>query len=77
MPNDIGVESGPTLTGRESQIASLASKGMTNSRIAAVLHLTVSTVEQHLTRVYRKLACHRDGLAAALQSAPNTQEHTR
>ncbi|WP_454325005.1 helix-turn-helix domain-containing protein [Streptomyces ambofaciens] len=36
-------------------MAALAAFGHTNREIAAQLHVTVSTVEQHLTRVYRKL----------------------
>lgn len=57
------------LTFREREIATLAASGLTNARIARRVSLTVSTVEQYLTRVYRKLGCHRDGLATAL-SAP-------
>ncbi len=33
----------------------LAAYGYTNGQIANKLYITVSTVEQHLTRVYRKL----------------------
>ena len=33
----------------------LAACGYTNNQIAHKLYITVSTVEQHLTRVYRKL----------------------
>ncbi|MQY20539.1 response regulator transcription factor [Nocardia macrotermitis] len=36
-------------------MAALASLGYTNREIARRLYVTVSTVEQHLTRVYRKL----------------------
>ncbi|MFF3579437.1 helix-turn-helix domain-containing protein [Streptomyces mirabilis] len=35
--------------------ASLAAFGYTNREISQELVITVSTVEQHLTRVYRKL----------------------
>ena len=41
-------------------MAALAAQGSTNREIAAELYITVSTVEQHLTRVYRKLNI-RDG----------------
>lgn len=33
----------------------LAAQGLTNREISAELYITVSTVEQHLTRVYKKL----------------------
>ncbi|BCB82718.1 hypothetical protein Psuf_000310 [Phytohabitans suffuscus] len=44
-----------TLSGAERRVASLAACGYTNRQIALTLYVTVSTVEQHLTRVYRKL----------------------
>ncbi|MFD9861171.1 helix-turn-helix transcriptional regulator [Streptomyces alboflavus] len=43
------------LTDAERRVASLASFGHSNREIARKLFITVSTVEQHLTRVYRKL----------------------
>jgi DNA-binding CsgD family transcriptional regulator len=43
------------LTDAERRVASLAAQGQTNREIAARLYITVSTVEQHLTRVYKKL----------------------
>ncbi|MER5555943.1 AAA family ATPase [Streptomyces sp. NPDC002793] len=39
----------------EGRVAALAASGMTNRQIGMRLHLSTSTVEQHLTRVYRKL----------------------
>jgi DNA-binding CsgD family transcriptional regulator len=45
----------PTLSVREQRVAELAASGLTNTRIARRLHVTVSTVEQHLTHAYRKL----------------------
>ncbi|CAM5524132.1 helix-turn-helix transcriptional regulator [Streptomyces fumanus] len=44
-----------SLTRQERRIAALASKGYTNREIAAKLYITASTVEQHLTRVFRKV----------------------
>ncbi|MBU2663846.1 LuxR C-terminal-related transcriptional regulator [Actinoplanes bogorensis] len=44
-----------TLTESEMRVAVQAAAGLTNREIAAKLHITASTVEQHLTRVYRKL----------------------
>ncbi|GHG42659.1 MULTISPECIES: helix-turn-helix transcriptional regulator [Amycolatopsis] len=43
------------LSDAERKVASLAAQGCTNRDIAAKLFITVSTVEQHLTRAYRKL----------------------
>ncbi|MFF7634700.1 ATP-binding protein [Kitasatospora sp. NPDC008050] len=43
------------LSDAELRVAALASLGFTNREIASRLYVTVSTVEQHLTRVYRKL----------------------
>ncbi|MFJ5262530.1 AAA family ATPase [Streptomyces sp. NPDC088387] len=43
------------LSDAECRVAGLAALGYTNREISARLHVTVSTVEQHLTRVYRKL----------------------
>jgi DNA-binding CsgD family transcriptional regulator len=44
-----------SLTGAERRVAALAVAGYTNREIASKLFITASTVEQHLTRVYRKL----------------------
>jgi DNA-binding CsgD family transcriptional regulator len=43
------------LTRRERQIATLASKGVPNGKIAKRLGLSIRTVESHLYRVYGKL----------------------
>jgi DNA-binding CsgD family transcriptional regulator len=43
------------LSDAEQRVATLAACGYTNNQIAHKLFITVSTVEQHLTRVYRKL----------------------
>ncbi|HKS48209.1 MAG TPA: AAA family ATPase [Amycolatopsis sp.] len=47
------------LTDAEQRVAALASRGYTNREIAKRLFVTPSTVEQHLTRVYRKLTIKR------------------
>jgi DNA-binding CsgD family transcriptional regulator len=47
------------LTDAEQRVGWLAARGHTNREIAARLYITVSTVEQHLTRVYRKLSVSR------------------
>jgi DNA-binding CsgD family transcriptional regulator len=43
------------LTESEQRVAELAAQGRTNKEIAAELYMGVSTVEAHLSRVYRKL----------------------
>ncbi|MFI7143957.1 AAA family ATPase [Nonomuraea sp. NPDC050022] len=43
------------LSDAERRVAALAAEGYTNREISAKLFITVSTVEQHLTRIYRKL----------------------
>ncbi|WP_433256957.1 AAA family ATPase [Streptosporangium sp. CA-135522] len=53
-----GVAAGePTaaLSDAERRVAALAAAGYTNREIAGKLYITISTVEQHLTRTYRKL----------------------
>ena len=52
------------LTQTEMRVASLAARGRSNKEIAAELFMGVSTVEMHLSRVYRKLQIRsRSGLA--------------
>ena len=46
---------GNALSPRELEVARLASQGLSNSRIAATLTLSVSTVEDHLSHAMRKL----------------------
>ncbi|MFC5831568.1 LuxR C-terminal-related transcriptional regulator [Nonomuraea insulae] len=43
------------LSDSEARVAELAALGHTNREISRKLYITVSTVEQHLTRIYRKL----------------------
>jgi DNA-binding CsgD family transcriptional regulator len=47
------------LSSAEWRVAELAARGSTNEQIARKLFITVSTVEQHLTRAYRKLGIRR------------------
>ncbi|HEX4061176.1 MAG TPA: helix-turn-helix transcriptional regulator [Streptosporangiaceae bacterium] len=43
------------LSSRERRVALLAAEGFSNREISSKLLVTVSTVEQHLTRIYRKM----------------------
>ena len=54
------------LTETERRVAELAAQGRTNKEIAAGLYMGVSTVEAHLSRVYRKLSVRRTELATRL-----------
>ncbi|MET9795425.1 AAA family ATPase [Nocardiopsis alba] len=58
-PRENGAKRGPgtiaSLTKSELRVAELAAEGLTNREISRRLFITVSTVEQHLTHVYRKL----------------------
>ncbi|WP_159447768.1 AAA family ATPase [Streptoalloteichus hindustanus] len=60
---------GRVLTAAEQRVAALAALGHTNHEIGQRLQITDSTVEQHLTRVYRKLnVSRRTELPSALPS---------
>lgn len=70
-------DDGPLLQLSDAQrrVAELAACGYTNRQIAARLFITVSTVEQHLTRVYRTLKVkRRSELADRLQQVPRVEE---
>ncbi|MFI6637964.1 AAA family ATPase [Streptomyces sp. NPDC050504] len=59
------------LTEAERRVAELAALGATNRAIGRKLYITTSTVEQHLTRVYRKLSVsRRSDLAQRLNVVP-------
>ncbi|MER5279782.1 AAA family ATPase [Streptomyces sp. NPDC002809] len=54
-PEECRSELDTKLSDSERRVATLAASGYTNREVSLKLHITVSTVEQHLTRVYRKL----------------------
>lgn len=59
------------LTEAQRRVAALAADGHTNREIARRLFVTTSTVEQHLTHVYRKLDIkHRSELPAGSRRRP-------
>ncbi len=56
---------GPTLTPRELEVATLAAQGLTNRYIASQLYLSVRTVDVHVDHILTKLGFHsRTQLAA-------------
>jgi DNA-binding CsgD family transcriptional regulator len=57
------------LSEAEQRVAVLAVQGLTNRQIAKRLYITVSTVEQHLTRIYRKLGVTSRSALAVAQAA--------
>jgi DNA-binding NarL/FixJ family response regulator len=54
------------LTETERRVAELAARGRSNKQIAAELYMGLSTVESHLSHVYRKLGVRRAELASRL-----------
>ncbi|WP_195909270.1 LuxR family transcriptional regulator [Microlunatus sp. Gsoil 973] len=67
---DAGAPRSGVLTVAERQIAELVAAGRMNREIAAALFVSTSTVEAHLTRIYRKLQLrHRTELAAWVRQA--------
>ena len=74
QPGDQGLERHPAeMRRRRRSAATLAARGRTSPEIAAALHVSVRTVDTHLSRVYRKLMIHgRRELAAALGLGADT-----
>ncbi|GHF99701.1 helix-turn-helix transcriptional regulator [Streptomyces zaomyceticus] len=63
-------DDGDGLTEAERRVAAMAAVGCSNREIAEGLHVTVSTVEQHLTRTYRKLRISRRADLPSLLGGP-------
>jgi ATP/maltotriose-dependent transcriptional regulator MalT len=52
------------LSARELEILLLASRGLSNRRIASLLHIADATVKRHLANVYEKMGVRSRGEAA-------------
>lgn len=63
------------LTGREQQVLALVVAGHGNAAVAAALHLSVRTVERHLSNCYTKLGL--TGKAARAAAAARFATHPR
>ncbi|WP_282105653.1 MULTISPECIES: LuxR family transcriptional regulator [unclassified Crossiella] len=71
-PVEVDADKVTALSDAEQRVAALAAQGHTNRQIASKLCITISTVEQHLTRVYKKLnVTRRADLPSGLHS-PDT-----
>jgi len=54
MPRDVLMQKG--LSNRESEVAELVLKGLSNKEVASQLFVTVKTVKFHLTNIYIKMS---------------------
>jgi DNA-binding CsgD family transcriptional regulator len=64
------------LADTEQRVAVLAAQGRSNREIAATLNMGVSTMEAHLSHIYRKLGVRRVGLAAVLANPSDQAANT-
>jgi DNA-binding NarL/FixJ family response regulator len=69
MPPSMLEESGEevaegVLSARELEILLLAARGLSNVRIASLLHISEGTVKRHLANIYEKMGVHSRGEAA-------------
>ena len=67
MPQQMLEETGEgadgVLTARELELVLLVARGLSNGRIASLLHLSEATVKRHLANVYIKMDVHSRGAA--------------
>ena len=59
----------PQLTPREREVLSLIGAGLTNAEIATAISVEVTTVKNHVQRVFRKLGIHSRSVAAHYAAA--------
>ncbi len=67
-----GRPAGTPLTRREHEIASLIARGLTNRQIAAALHISERTAENHAQHILTKLGLHTRTQIAAWNAGSNT-----
>jgi DNA-binding CsgD family transcriptional regulator len=65
------------LTRREREIASLFARGLTNRQIAAALHISERTDENHVQHILTKLGLHTRTQIAAWNAGSNTASPQR
>lgn len=66
----------PSLSGRQRDLLRLLAKGLDNRTIAGRLNLSIKTIENHLTRLYRQLNVHsRLEAANFVQESPEILAH--
>lgn len=61
------------LTRRERQVLELIDRGLSNKEIATHLHISLTTVKNHVHRILEKMQVHRRGAAAARLHAATTE----
>lgn len=64
------------MTPAEARVAELVAAGLTNPEIAQVLHMSLRTVESHLSRVYREHGVSSRSQLVATLVAPGGEPHT-
>ena len=67
------------LTAREVEVLEMASLGLTNTQIAARMHVTIHAVKFHLAGVYRKLGVtnRTEAAVAFLRAVPQAGAEER
>ena len=74
-PRDDHRPAGHGLTPQEAQVARFAAAGATNAEIAETMCLTISTIEYHLNKIFRKVGVSsRRRLAKALSGAVDARD---